>query len=173
MAVSVTGSIGISGSVEDVRTAIAGAEKETGRRSLAVSAAWSIAAGTAAGLADKAWSGTRTVLTGATDVIDLNALLTDAFGAVTTFVKLRAILIAAALTNTTTLQIARPAAATGVPLFAATSDALAALSAGGFFCWCDPNAGVTVTASTGDILNVINSGGGTAMYDVLIAGTSA
>jgi hypothetical protein len=173
MAVTVTGSISVAASAEDVRSAVTGAAKETGRRSISIAAAWSIASGVAAGLADKIWADTRTVLTTATDTLDLAALMTDAFGAVTTFVKLRAIVIAAAAGNTTTLTIRRPAGATGVPLFAAISDALAPLSAGGFFAWCDPNAGVTITAGTADLIEVVNSAGGTALYDVAIVGTSA
>jgi hypothetical protein len=173
MAVTVTGNVAVSLNASDQRTAVTGAANETGTRSAAVAASWAIATGVAAGLADKIWSDTRTVGSAATDVIDLATILTNAFGSVETFAKLRAIVIAAASTNTTALTITRPAAATGVPLFAAISDALAPLNAGGFFVWCDPAVGVVVTAATGDLLHVVNSGGGSATYSIAVVGTSA
>jgi hypothetical protein len=176
MAVRVTGSVSISINVSDVRDTVTGALKETGNRAVAIAASWSIASGTAAGQADKIWGDTRTPPgggAGGTDVVDLAAVLTNAYGTVETFVKVKAIVIVASATNTTTLQIARPAAATGAPLFAAISDALAPLSAGGGFAWFDPAAGFTVTPATGDIINVVNSAGASATYDIAVVGTSA
>lgn len=171
MAVNVNGNIHLTASIADVRTAVAGSALETGRRDAAVDTAWQILTGTAAGLADKVWSDTRIVTTGATDSLDLAGTLTNGFGEVVTFAKLRAILIVAAAANTTTLQIARPAA-NGILLFAAVSDALATLSAGGFFCWADPAAGFAVTAATADLLSIINSAGASATYTVILVGTS-
>lgn len=173
MPVTVSGSVGVSCSVTDQRTSVSGALNETGSRTAAVSAAWAIATGTAAGLADKCWSDIRSPAGSATEIIDCSGLVTNAFGSVESFVKVRAVVIVAASTNTTTLQIARPAGATGLPLFAAVSDALAPLSAGGFFGWADPAAGVTVTAGTGDLIHVINSAGATASFTIAIIGTSA
>lgn len=172
MAVSVTGSIRLLSSIKDERTAVTGATNEVGVRNAALDAAWLVASGTAAGLADKVWSDTRVVTTGATDSLDLAGTLTDAFGSVVTFVKIRAIIFSAASTNTTTLTISRVATA-GVPLFAADGDAIAPLSAGGFFCWADPAAGLTVTATTDDILSIVNSAGASATYSITVVGTSA
>ena len=173
MAVTVAGSVSVSLNASDQRTSVTGAANETGTRTASVNGAWQIASGLTAGLADKIWSDTRTVGASATDSIDFAAVLVNAFGSIETFVKVRAVVIVAAPTNTTTLTIQRPAAATGLPIFAAISDALAPLSAGGFFAWCDPAAGVTVTPGTGDLLNVVNSGGGSASYSVAVIGTSA
>jgi hypothetical protein len=173
MAVTVSGSVSVAFNAIDQRTSVTGAANETGTRTAAVSGTWAIATGLTAGLADKIWSDVRTVGTGATDSIDFAAVLINAFGTIETFVKVKAVVIVAASTNTTTLQIARPAAATGLPIFAATSDALAPLSAGGFFAWCDPAAGVTAVAGTADILTVINASGASATYSIAVAGTSA
>jgi len=172
MAVTVTGWIKLLASINDARTVVSGAAKEAGARNASIDAGWDVANGTTAGRADKVWADTRTVTTGATDSLYLAGTLTNAFGEVVTFVKLRAIAIKAAAANTTTLQVARPAS-NGVLLFAAASDALFALSAGGFFCWADPAAGFAVTAGTGDLLSIINSAGATASYDIVLVGTSA
>jgi hypothetical protein len=60
-----------------------------------------------------------------------------------------------------------------VPLFLAASDGID-VQPGGVFLWVAPTTGVTVTAATGDILNIDNSSSGTSVtYDVVIIGTSA
>ena len=173
MAVSVTGNLHLVAALDDVRSAVTGSSRESGRRSMAFDVAWQIASGTAASQADRIWADTRTVADGATDALDLSGTLTDAFGATVSFATLKAIVIAAASANTTTLTLARPAGATGVTLFAATSDALAPISAGGLVCWVNPAAGLTVTNSTADIINVVNSASAAANYDVILIGTSA
>jgi hypothetical protein len=172
MAVSVSGSISVSVSLSDVRSAVTGALKETGNRAVSIAAAWGISTGTTAGLADKIWGDTRTVLTTATDTVDLATVLTNAFGTVETFIRVKAVVVVAGLANTTTLTVARPAA-NGALLFAAVSDALAPISGGGFVAWCDPGTGFVVTAGTVDLISVINSAGGTATYDIAVVGTSA
>jgi hypothetical protein len=173
MPVTVSGNVSVSLTGTDQRTAIAGAANETGTRQVAVSGAWAIATGLTAGLADKIWSDTRTLAGGATAAIDFAAVMTNAFGSIETFVTVRAIVIVASAANTSTLTIQRPAAATGLPLFAAISDALAPLSAGGGFAWFDPAVGITVVAGTADILNVVNSAGPSATFSIAVAGTSA
>jgi hypothetical protein len=175
MAVNVTGSIKLVVNVADVRTVVTGASSQIGRIDNSLEGAWLILSGTTAGLADKIWSDTRTIADNGTAAFDLNAIagtpLTDAYGATVTIAKLRAVAIVASSSNTTTVQLARPAA-NGVPLFTAASGSLAPLSAGGFIVWSDPMAGVTVTAATGDLVNVINSAGAIATVTVAFAGTS-
>lgn len=173
MAVSVTGNLSLLLNIIDQRTSVAGSANEQGSRIITMSGGWSVAAGTAAGLADKVWSDTRVVTTGATDSLDFAGTLTDAFGAVVTFVKIRAILALASAANTTTLQALRPAA-NGLVLFGAASGSLAAVSFGGvMICWADPQAGITVTAGTGDLLSIVNSAGASATYTIAVLGTSA
>jgi hypothetical protein len=71
------------------------------------------------------------------------------------------------------VRVNRPAS-NGVPLFLAASDGID-VPPGGVFLWACPADGkVTVTASTGDLLNIDNSGAGTSVtYDVVIIGCSA
>jgi hypothetical protein len=132
----------------------------------------SLTSGTGAGQSDKMWTDTRTVIASGTDALDLAGSLVDAFGATTTFVKLKAVLVVAAAGNTNNVRVNRPAS-NGVPLFLAASDGIDVLP-GGVFMWVAPGAGVTVTAATGDILNIDNSSSGTSVtYDVVLVGTSA
>jgi hypothetical protein len=177
MAVSVTGNINLLINIIDSRTAVTGAAGEVGSRIISPSwGGWAIASGTGVGQADKVWCDTRTVTTGATDAIDMAGTLTDSFGAVVTFVKLRAIVAFAALTNTTTLKIQRPAA-NGTTLFDAAGaivSGLAAVSFGGLMiAWADPQAGVAVAAGTTDLITAVNSAGASASYTIAILGTSA
>lgn len=172
MAASLTGYLKLQAGLADQRTAVTGAAKEGGTRSIQGDYAWTVANGTSSGMADKVWGDTRTVTTGATDSLDLAGSLTDAFGETITFVKVKAILVYAAAANTTTLTITRPTAA-GVVLFGAADGTVAALSAGGFFAWVDPAAGFTVGSTSSDALDIVNSSGASASYEIIVVGTSA
>jgi hypothetical protein len=128
--------------------------------------------GTGANQADKVFTDTRTVTTGATDSLDLAGTLTDAFGVTFTIARVKAILVKAASANTTDLSIARPAA-NGLVLFSAASDAIV-IKPGGVFFWAAPDAtAIPVTAGTGDLLSIINAAGASANYDLVIVGASA
>jgi hypothetical protein len=116
---------------------------------------------------------TRTLGISATEDLDLAGVLTDAFGAVITFVKIKALIIKAAAANTNNVNLSRPAGATGVPIFLAVSDGII-IPPGYTFAWFGSGAGITVTPSTGDLITLTNSGAGTSVnYDVVIIGTSA
>lgn len=131
-----------------------------------------LASGTGSGQADMMWSDTRTLAASSNEDLDLAGSLTGPLGGTLTFAKLKAIIVAAAAGNTNNVQVTRPAS-NGVPLFLAASDGIAVLP-GGFFFWAAPGAGVTVTASTGDLINIANSSSGTSVtYDIVIIGTSA
>jgi len=139
---------------------------------LALNTRISMASGTATGQADLCWSDTRTVSASGTDALDLAGTLAGNLGGTLTIVKLKAVLVRAAAGNTTNVRVNRPAS-NGVPLFLAASDGIDVLP-GGIFLWVAPGAGVTVTASTGDLINIDNSGSGTSVtYDVCFVGTSA
>jgi hypothetical protein len=133
---------------------------------------YTLTTGTGTSQADKIFSDTRTITASSNEDLDLAGVLVDALGATATFVKLKALVIAASSDNTNNVRLIRPAS-NGVPLFLAASDGIDILP-GGMFVWVGPGAGVTVTASTGDLLNVANSSSGTSVtYDVVIIGTSA
>ena len=131
-----------------------------------------LATGTGTSQADYMFTDTRTIAASSNEDLDLAAALSDAFGTTLTFVKVKAILIKAADGNTNNVRVTRPAS-NGVPLFLAASDGLD-VTPGGVFLFIAPGAGVTVTAATGDLINVANSSSGSSVtYDVIIIGTSA
>jgi DNA-binding beta-propeller fold protein YncE len=90
-----------------------------------------------------------------------------------TFARIKLLYIGAASGNTNDVQITRPAS-NGVPLFLAAGDGIA-VRPDGKFVWVAPGAtGIAVTAGTGDLITLTNSGGTTGVtYDVVIIGASA
>lgn len=132
-----------------------------------------LANGTGTGMADLCFHDQRTVAASGTDALDLAGSLAGPFGASQVFVELRALLVFAAAANTNNVRVNRPAS-NGVPLFLAASDGID-VPPGGLFMWACPADGkVPVTAGTGDLLNIDNSGAGTSVtYDVVIIGCSA
>lgn len=136
-----------------------------------LSSSVSLANGTAAGQADRVFTDERTLAASATEDLDLAGVLLDAFGAAITFAKIKAVIIKAAPGNTNDVQVTRPAA-NGVPLFMAGGDGIA-IKPGFALALFGSGAGIAVTPTTGDLLTVTNSGGGTPVtYDIVIIGTS-
>jgi hypothetical protein len=131
-----------------------------------------LADGTAADQSDRIFTDTRTISASATDSLDLSGALTNAFGTVT-FARIKAVLVKASASNTNNVNVTRPAS-NGVPLFLAASDGIA-VRPGGCFMWVAPDVtGVAVTAGTGDLLDIVNSAGGTSVvYDIVVIGASA
>lgn len=126
--------------------------------------------GAGAGQADLIWSDTRTVAGSATDSLDLAGSLTSPLGGSLTFARIKGLIVAASPANSTNIQVTRPAS-NAVPLLSAAGNI--AVKPGGLFAWFDPSAaGVVVTAATGDLLDMVNSGGSSATYDVVIIGAA-
>lgn len=131
----------------------------------------SLASGTGNGQSNNIFIDQRTLAASGTEDIDLAGVLTNKFGQTITFTKVKTIIVHAAVGNTNNVVISRPAS-NGLVLFSAGSDALP-IQPNGTFMISAPNAGITVTASTGDLLTVTNSGGTTGVtYDLVIAGVS-
>jgi hypothetical protein len=132
-----------------------------------------LANGTGASQADRMFSDTRTLGASANEDLDLAGSLVDAFGAVLTFVKVKALKIKASAANTNNVVV-KPAAATGWlgPFNLAASSI--AIPPGGEFMVLAPVNGWAVGAGATDLLNVANSAAGTSVtYDIVIVGTSA
>lgn len=132
-----------------------------------------LSSGTGVGAADMVWHDQRTIAASGTDDLDLAGALTGPLGTTLTFARIKGLLVRAAAGNTNNVNVTRPAT-NGVPLFLAASDGLS-LKPGGLFLWVAPDAtGIAVTASTGDLITMGNSGSGTPVtYDVVIIGASA
>ena len=136
----------------------------------------SLAAGTGAGQVDIAWTQQRTLASGATDSIDLNGTLKDAFGVNMTIVTLCGVIILntpydpAAAANTTNLTIG----AGSNPFLGLFGTGTFVLRPGGAYsAICGGPGGLgTVTPGTADILTIINSAGASNSYQIGLLGRS-
>lgn len=131
--------------------------------------------GTGAGAADVLWSDTGTLAASANTDIDLAGALTNAIGGTSVFARVKAIVIAAAAGNTNNVVVG--AAATNAWATMLNSTGTVQLRPGGFMlasCSAADATGWAVTAGTGDLLRLANSGAGTSVtYDIAIVGCSA
>ena len=86
--------------------------------------------------------------------------------------KVKAIMVIAAAGNTNDVHVGGDA--NGLAgLFGNVND-LIVVKPGGAFLWAAPSGGLTVTAGTGDILQVANSSSGSSVtYSIVIIGASA
>lgn len=130
--------------------------------------------GTGANQADKLYADSNTLAASANTDVDLAGSLTDVLGAALTFAKVKAIFLRAATGNTNNVVLGGAASNAFVGPFGAAAHTIS-VSPGGFLGIIAPDsAGWTVTAGTGDLLRIANSGAGsTVTYDVVIIGTSA
>ena len=130
--------------------------------------------GTGANNADRIWHDQRTLAASATEDLDLAGTLVDVFGATVTFARIRAIIIAAASANTNNVIVGN-AASNGFVTWVGGATHTVTVRPGGFLCLANTDAtAYAVTAGTGDLLHVANSGAGTSVtYDVILLGVSA
>ncbi len=132
----------------------------------------SIASGTGSDQADVIWSDTRTVAASTTEDLDLaGGGLTDPLGVAFAPAKVKLIVVCAAVGNTNSVVVGGDV--NSVP-FLSTAATTVSVQPGGCLALLNQKTGIAVTAGTGDILQVANSGAGTSVtYDVLVIGTSA
>jgi len=128
--------------------------------------------GTGANQAKSVFTDTRTLTASAEENLDLAGVLTDAFGNLITFTKIKAIIITAAAGNTNDVIIGNHATAACLLFFGAATHT-AAIKPGGALMVVAPDVnGFAVTATTADMLKVLNSAGTTSVtYTIAIIGT--
>ncbi|MFE6408155.1 hypothetical protein ACFVOR_14615 [Streptomyces sp. NPDC057837] len=147
----------------------------TGKAAQSLSRSMSLGSGTGAGKADRVFSDRRTLAASATEDLDLAGVLLDAFGSAITFARIKGLIIAAAAGNTNNVVVGAAATNAWATLLGATGTVI--LRPGAFLAVGTGVAdatGYAVTAGTGDLLKVANSGAGTPVtYDVHIIGASA
>ncbi|MFZ5674276.1 MAG: hypothetical protein ACOZAM_15045 [Pseudomonadota bacterium] len=134
---------------------------------------YTLGSGTGASQCDLNYRAQRTLAASANEDLDLAGVLADDFGSTLTFVKVRGIWIKAAAGNTNNVII-KPASSNGFtgPFGAATHTIT--LPPDGSFQVTAPVNGWTVTAGTGDKINIANSAGSTTVtYDIHVIGASA
>ena len=141
---------------------------------LSVARAIALADGTGLGQADRIFHDRRTLAASANEDLDLAGVLTDAFGAVITFARIKALLIAADPGNTNNVIVGNAAANGFVSWVGAATHTVTVRPGGLLLLAASDVTGYTVTAATADLLRVANSGAGTSVtYDVVLIGASA
>ena len=134
--------------------------------------------GTGAGQANILWADQRTVGSASNDDLDLNGVLTDAFGTTVSAVELVALLVINApktgSANTTNLTIGGGSNPV-VGFLGGTTPTIGPIRPGSFvFLGSSDAAGFgAITAGTGDILRIANSSGASATYQIAIVARNA
>jgi hypothetical protein len=156
------------------------ATRDTGVASDPISLAFSVSLddGTGAGQANRIFADTRTLAASTPEDLDLAAgALTDAYGNVLTFARIKGLVVSAAAGNTNNVVVGNATSNTWVGPFGAAAHTVAVRPGETktiVACGEDDAVGYPVTAGTGDILKVLNGGGTTSVtYTIVIVGTSA
>jgi hypothetical protein len=132
-----------------------------------------LGSGTGANQADKMYAATRTLAFSTGEDLDLAGTLTDAFGAVITFARIKAMIFRASAANTNNIIIGN-AASNGFISWCGSATDKVTLRPGGTLALIAPDAtAYAVTPATADLLHVLNGGAGTSVtYDVVLIGAS-
>lgn len=132
--------------------------------------------GTGAGNADRMFSDQRTLTASSTEDLDLAGSLTDAFGATITFARIKLIHIEALSTNVNNVVIGGAASNQFINWVGGATHQVV-VRPGGSITLATGQADGTcyaVTAGTGDLLRVGNSGAGSSVvYNIVLIGCSA
>ena len=139
---------------------------------LAFNQNFNFANGSGANQAASIFTDTRTLAASATEDLDLNGVLTDAFNATIAFTKIRALIICADAGNTNDVVVGGAASNGAISFFGASTDKVK-VKPGGMFVLVAPDAnGYGITAATADLLKVANSSSGTGVtYTIIVVGS--
>lgn len=128
--------------------------------------------GTGSDQADLMWSDQRTLAGSTAEDLDLAGSLTDEFGNTLTFSLVKGIVIYSAAANGDILKVGGDA--NGLVNWVASATDIVQVRPGGLLALFAPDAtGYSVTAGTGDVLQVENADASAATYDIVIIGVSA
>jgi hypothetical protein len=132
--------------------------------------------GTGAGNADRMFTDQRTLTASSTEDLDLAGVLTDAFGATLTFARIKLIHIEALATNVNNVVVGGAATNQFINWVGAATHQVV-VRPGGSLTLTTGSAdatGYAVTATTGDLLRIGNSGAGSSVgYNIVLIGCSA
>ena len=130
--------------------------------------------GTGADQANRIFHDQRTLAASATEDLDLAGVLLDSFGAAITFARIRGLVVAAALANTNNVIVGGAATNTFVNWVGGATHTITVRPGGVLALFARDATSYAVTASTGDLLRIGNSGAGsTVTYDIVLLGASA
>lgn len=140
---------------------------------LTLSKQLNLAEGSGLNAANKIWHDERTISASGSDDLDLAGVLTDPFGGTITLARVKGIVVLASVGNANNVVVGGGSNPL-VNWLSGTTPAVI-VRPGGLLAVMAPDAtGYAVTAGTGDILRVANSGGGTSVtYQVVIIGASS
>ncbi|MEV0149107.1 MULTISPECIES: hypothetical protein [unclassified Nonomuraea] len=146
----------------------------TGSAPLSFARQVSFADGVGLNQANRIWSDERTLAASANEDLDLAGTLTDPFGVAITLARVKALFVAASAANANNVVIGAAASNAFVGPFGAATHTLA-VRPGGLLALTAPDAtGYAVTAGTGDLLRVANSGAGSSVtYQIVVIGAAS
>ena len=131
--------------------------------------------GALAGQANRAFWDHRTLAASTSETLDLAGSLADQFGVTMTFARIKLLVVSADVANTNNVVVGGAASNAVAGLFGATTHT-AIVRPGTTLSWIVGGAdatGYTVTAGTGDLLQIANSSSGTSVsYSVVVIGAA-
>jgi hypothetical protein len=120
--------------------------------------------------AQKVYTARHTIGASGTLDLDFAAGMNDPFGVAQTFARIKLLMIIALDTNTNNVNVGGTVT-NQMGLLADPSD-VAPVPPGGVLFWDQGDAGRPITAATGDLLRIANSGSGSAVnFDIVAVGT--
>lgn len=141
----------------------------------ALSRTYSWADGAGAGQANRIYQDRNTLAASGTIDVDLAGSLLDVYGDAVTFARIKAIIVTAADANTNNVVVGGVAAGLSTIIQPQTTG-LVVLRPGSMFAVVAGAADATgylVTATTADLLHIINSAGGTGVdYELIVVGSA-
>lgn len=141
---------------------------------LGFSRAVGLANGTGANQADRIFHDSRTLAASANEDLDLAGVLTDAFGVTLTFARIKTLIVAADAGNTNNVIVGAAATNAFVNWVGAATHTVTVRPGGVLLLAGSDATAYAVTAGTGDLLRIANSGAGTSVtYSIVLVGASA
>lgn len=140
--------------------------------SIAQSFGWTT--GVALGQADRVYATQLTIAASGSQNIDLNGALFDAVGSAFNLLRVKALYVAASATNTNNVVVGGAGANTFINWVGAAAHTVIVRPGGALVLVAPDATAYGVTAGTGDILQIANSGAGSSVTaNVVIVGASA
>jgi hypothetical protein len=129
--------------------------------------------GTGANQITQAFMDNRTLAASANEDLDLSGSLINALGQTLLFTKIRGLIVRAAAANTNNVIVGGATSNALATFFGAATHTLT-VRPGGLIALIAPDTtGYAVTAGTGDLLRIANSGAGTSVsYELILLGTT-
>jgi hypothetical protein len=145
----------------------------TGSVPLKLKKAIALASGTGADQADLIYHAQRTLVASASEDLDLSGVLADPFGTTLTFARIKGLVVVAAAANTNNVLVGGAATNAFINWVSDATDKVVVRPGAVFALFSGSATAYAVTAGTGDLLRIANSGAGSSVtYDIAIIGAS-